>query len=76
MRWGGGLYSTPLYAGHSPPRIRNRELLPQPLGPVMSRCMPSSTCGDSGAAWGPAEVGPRCPPSSRLWPHSGTCPGC
>ncbi|TNN55179.1 hypothetical protein EYF80_034624 [Liparis tanakae] len=29
--------------GHKPLRILNRELFPQPLGPVINRCMPSST---------------------------------
>ena len=30
----------PPYTGHSPDSILKRELLPQPFGPVMSKCIP------------------------------------
>ena len=41
---GLGFTSWPLYAGQRPHRILNRELLPQPFGPVIRRCIPSVTC--------------------------------
>ena len=36
----GGFLRTPLYTGHSPERIRKREDLPHPLGPVINTCCP------------------------------------
>ena len=40
---GSGCIRRPLYAGHSPHRILKRELFPQPLGPVINKCIPSVT---------------------------------
>lgn len=44
MCCGEGLCSRPPYTGHRPLRILNSELFPQPFGPVINRCIPSSTC--------------------------------
>ena len=39
---GNGLCNVPLYTGHKPLRILNSEDFPQPLGPVISMCIPGS----------------------------------
>lgn len=38
-----GFLNSPLYTGQSPLNILNRDDFPQPLGPVMSRCIPGVT---------------------------------
>jgi hypothetical protein len=38
-----GLWMRPDTSGQSPPRTRNRLLLPLPLGPVISKLDPGST---------------------------------
>ena len=40
----GGFESRPAQTGHRPLKILNNEDLPQPFGPVISRCMPASIC--------------------------------
>lgn len=37
-----GLWRVPPKRGQSSPKILNKELFPQPLGPVIIRCMPGS----------------------------------